>query len=151
MRSIWSKDVASAVLIMVIGVAVLLYAQSHYKFGSFRSPGPGLFPVLVSGVLALVGLGLLIQSLLRPIEGEAMRFAMRPFLVILGAIAVFAMIYPVAGVAPAVFALVMISSYADNKLSLRHKALLALIVTAVAVGLFTLVLGVSLPVLRGVW
>lgn len=151
MRSIWTKDVATAVLIIVLGVAVLLYAQGQYKFGSFRSPGPGLFPVLVSGVLAVVGLGLLAQALVQRVETDETRFAWRPFLVILAAIAVFAVTYPLAGVAPAVFLLVMISSYADTKLTLKVKLLLAVIVTVIAVVLFTLILGVRLPVIAGVW
>ncbi|WP_136637690.1 tripartite tricarboxylate transporter TctB family protein [Pseudooceanicola onchidii] len=151
MRSIWSKDVATAVLIIVLGVAVLLYAQGHYKFGSFRSPGPGLFPVLVSGVLAVVGVGLLIQALMQGTAPEDVRFAWRPFILILGAIAVFAVTYPVTGVAPSVFLMVIISSYSDNKLPLKNKVLLASIVTVIAVVLFTMILGVRLPVIAGVW
>ena len=151
MRSLWSREVASALLITGLGVAVLAYAQTHYTFGSFRSPGPGLFPSLVAGVLALVGAGLIVQTLLRKVEPETMAFAARPFGLVLASIAAFALIYPVAGVGPAVFVLAIVSAFADRKLNLLNKVWVGLAVTAIAVVLFRLILGVQLPVIRGVW
>lgn len=151
MKSLWSRELASALLITGLGVAVLTYSQAHYKSGSFRSPGPGLFPALIAGLLAIVGIGLAAQAWLKRVRSEDMPFAARPFVVVLGSIAIFALTYEVAGVGPAVFIMTVLSSFGDSRLNLRDRGLLGLAVTAIAIVLFRVILGVQLPIVAGVW
>tara|TARA_R110000751_G_scaffold3825_2_gene17779 strand:+ start:1352 stop:1807 length:456 start_codon:yes stop_codon:yes gene_type:complete len=151
MKNVLTRDMASALMIFCIGLAATLYAWTHYKLGNFRAPGPGLFPVVIAGLLTLVGLGLTVQALVQKVQTEKPDFEFRPFVVIMIAIIAFAMIFPVAGVLPAVFALTFISCFADTPLDTKGKIAVSCVVAVIAVVLFRLILGVRLPVLTGVW
>src|ERR1700754_2652406 len=48
------NDVAAGALFAAIGIATIATA-SDYPLGTMRSIGPGYFPILIGGVLALLG------------------------------------------------------------------------------------------------
>lgn len=146
MRSYLNRDLMTGALIFGLGLAATLYAQSNYQLGTFRTPGPGLFPTLVSSLLTLVGVGLLLQALLAPVPENLPQFETRPFVLVMVAVAAFAVIFPYLGYAVAVFALSLISSFADDQMKLTRKLVLAAVVTGIAVLLFRGILGVRLPV-----
>ncbi|GGM12231.1 hypothetical protein GCM10011534_38000 [Pseudooceanicola nanhaiensis] len=146
MRSYLNRDLMTGALIFGLGLAATLYAQSSYQLGTFRTPGPGLFPTLVSSLLTLVGVGLLLQALLAPVPETLPQFETRPFVLVMVAVAAFAVIFPYLGYALAVFALSLISSFADDQMKLTRKMVLAAVVTGIAVLLFRGILGVRLPV-----
>lgn len=146
MRSYLNRDLMTGALIFGLGLAATLYAQSNYQLGTFRTPGPGLFPTLVSSLLTLVGVGLLLQALLAPVPENLPQFETRPFVLVMVAVAAFAVIFPYLGYAVAVFALSLIASFADDQMKLTHKLGLAAVVTGIAVLLFRGILGVRLPV-----
>lgn len=147
MKSLLNRETATGLLVTGFGLATTLYAQSHYKLGTFRTPGPGLFPTLVASALTVIGACLLIQSLVQRQQAEAAEFEYRPFLMVLLSIAAFAVIFPYAGYGPGVFALAVIAGFADTQLKFLHKLALAAVVTVIAVGLFRGILGVRLPIL----
>lgn len=144
MRRFASRDMATGLLIFAFGLATAIYAQAHYKLGSFRSPGPGLFPTLVASVLTIVGVALIAQAILRPSEEEQPSFEARPFLFVVLAIAAFAVLQPYFGFAPSVLALAFIGAFADDRLKIPQKLLLAAALSGVAILLFRVVLGVRL-------
>ena len=146
MRTYLNRDLMTGALIFGLGLAATLYAQSNYQLGTFRTPGPGLFPTLVSSLLTLVGVGLLLQALLAPVPENLPQFETRPFVLVMVAVAAFAVIFPYLGYAVAVFALSLISSFADDQMKLTRKLVLAAVVTGIAVLLFRGILGVRLPV-----
>lgn len=146
MKTLLNRDLLTGALIFGLGLAATLYAMSNYQLGTFRTPGPGLFPALVASLLTLVGTGLLLQALLAPVPENLPEFETRPFLLVMLGVSAFAVIFPYFGYAVAAFALSLISSFADDQLGLPQKLLLAAVVTAVAVVLFTVLLGVRIPV-----
>ena len=151
MKVLFNRDIATGMLVLVFGAGTVLYASSQYTMGSFRSPGPGLFPTLVAGVLALVGVGLLVQAALQRNAETLSQFEWRPFAVILLAIALFAVVFSQSGYGPAVFVLAFVCSYADDALNWRQKLGLAAVITAMAVVLFRFALGLRLPVIAQGW
>lgn len=60
-----SKDFWSGVIFLGVGVAFAGFGR-HYPMGTTMRMGPGYFPTLLGGLLALIGLGLIIRSLLQP-------------------------------------------------------------------------------------
>lgn len=151
MKVLLNRDIATGMLVLILGAGTALYASSQYAMGSFRSPGPGLFPTLVAAVLALVGVGLLIQALFQRKAEALTRFELRPFVVILLAIAAFAVVFSQSGYGPAVFVLAFVCSYSDDALNWRQKLGLAAVITVMAVVLFRFALGLRLPVIAQGW
>lgn len=60
-RTPWQADVAVGLVAAIAGAVVISYAFSMPTLGEGR-PGPGLFPGIIGGLLALFGLGLAVRS-----------------------------------------------------------------------------------------
>lgn len=135
---------AAAGLLVVLA---LVFGAGAFSLG-FRAegvPGPGLLPLLAS--LALLPLGL--RLLLAPGRlGEASPFRARP-LALLAALAAYALALPRAGfVVPTVVLLVLWARGFHGR-PLGHALLLAVSLTAGAVLVFGVLLGVRLPLWPG--
>jgi hypothetical protein len=144
-----SRDFLSGLLFTFLGLVALVVA-SDYPMGTLRRMGPGYFPIVLGGVLTLLGLAIAAKglSLERAPEGPsraeaAPGFVWRPLLVVLLALVVFAVALPYIGLALAVVVLVLISAFAEPGFRLRSALPLALILAAMAVGIF--VYGIGLP------
>src|SRR5262245_27592925 len=63
------KDFWSGIMFLAFA-AVALWAARGYSLGSAGRMGPGYFPMLLGGVLALLGFILVVRSLVITSEGE---------------------------------------------------------------------------------
>lgn len=141
------KDFWAGLLFLGIGVAAIAIALAGgYELGSARKMGPGYFPVWLGGALAVTGLLLTGKGVVA--QGAPLgRWALLPLtLVTLGTVA-FAAIVNVAGLAPAIVVLVLVSSLASVQFSLRWAVPLALGLAIVSVLVFIKGLGVAVPVM----
>ena len=57
----WREFIAGA-LFSAVGIAVALYASSHYQVGSAARMGPGYFPTMLGWVLAALGVVIALLS-----------------------------------------------------------------------------------------
>ena len=62
-------DLISGIILLVAGVAVFMQSLS-YPIGTFRTPGPGLFPLIASILLIALSATLTVQAVL-PKKGAA--------------------------------------------------------------------------------
>jgi len=62
-------DLISGIILLVAGVAVFMQSLS-YPIGTFRTPGPGLFPLIASVLLLGLSAALTLQAIL-PKKGAA--------------------------------------------------------------------------------
>ncbi len=132
------------------GLAIGLFViwQVHgYPMGTPRRMGAGFFP-LTLGIL-LVGLSLMVLAL----EGRGIvkpdmpRPAWGGLIWVLLPIAAFAALAEPAGLAPAIIASVLLSSRADDSLTLLTSLILGVGCAAVASVLFVLALGLPLRII----
>ena len=56
------KDILLGVLFAVIGL-VFFYQSTFYHMGTHHKIGPGYFPLLISGLLILIGLLLILKKI----------------------------------------------------------------------------------------
>lgn len=130
------------------GAAAILIGRD-YEFGSAGAMGPGYFPSLLGGLLALIGLVRIALAL--RIGGAAVEpFALRRLALVTGAILAFGLLLEGAGLVPAVLALVMIGSSASDEFHAGRSALLACALALFAVLVFGLGLGLPLSAF-GTW
>ncbi len=143
------KDFWAGMIYFGLGLGFALVARD-YSFGTTIRMGPGYFPTVLGGLLALVGLISIVRGI--RLGGEPIsRFAWRPVIFISLSLVLFGLLLPGGGLIPALAALLLIAPAAAR--SFRYSltgalAAIALIVFCAVV--FVEALGLPLP-LFGKW
>ena len=113
-----------------------------YQMGSSVRMGPAYFPVVLGGILAALGLLVLIDSLVE--EGpKVAKFHFRPLLFIAISSLAFAYLLKPLGLVLASIALVFISAYGGHEFKWKEVAILSLVLVVFSVLVF--VKGLTLP------
>jgi hypothetical protein len=135
-----NQNLARGVFLVALALAFGIAAARH-RLGDFGHAGPGLFPLLVSSLLLIVGILTIIQSRLIPFVRFDLNF--KNIVLILLALLAFVVLSKLASIILGIVAMVFIASYAGTapswKRSLQISA--ALIVVAYA---FQKLLGLNL-------
>jgi len=135
------KDFLSGVFF--VGVAgVFAFSVSGLPIGSSTRMGPGYFPLILTGALALLGVVLIVRGL-RTRDTAPTPVHWRALLLIVGAAVVFGVVVRPLGFLPAVGLTVLLATLA----SMRYGPATSITVTAVLVVFCWLVfsLGLGLP------
>lgn len=145
------RDFLAGVMFTVVGAAFAVGA-TNYTVGSSARMGPGYFPLLLGGLLAVLGIVVIAGSVvMRASNGERVgRIAWKPLAFVIGANLVFGVLLgglpsmglPALGLILAIYALVIVASIAGTRFSLRSSLVLA---TILAIGSYlTFILGLRL-------
>jgi hypothetical protein len=137
-------DLLSGLALVLVGAAIIWMAQA-YQMGTPRRMGPAFLPTLVGGILAVFGL--IILSGARKRAEELPDLMMRPVVLILVAIAFWALTIEYLGLVPSTFGLVIISAVASPGFGLIRALLTAGAATLFAYLVFIAGLGMPIPVL----
>ena len=139
-----SKDFYSGLIFIFFGVLAIGIARD-YPMGTAVRMGPGYFPTILGGSLAL--LGLVVSARFLWLSGEAMEpWALRTLLFVLGATLAFGFLIQPLGLFLTTLLLVVLSCLGGWKFRLREVAILSLGLAALAVGLFVYALGLPFNV-----
>jgi len=139
------KDFWSGIMFLVIGLAFVGFAQS-YDMGTAQRMGPGYFPTVLGGLLAILGLiiSIVAQRNDEP-GGEIERFHFGPLLIVLGAVALFGVLLRPAGLVAALLVLIGVSAYASHEFRLREIVPLAAFLVVLVLTVFVWGLGLVIP------
>jgi drug/metabolite transporter (DMT)-like permease len=146
-RRRFNKDRYGAVLLILLGVAVVVEGSS-YRIGSLTRMGAGFLPVVYGTLLASIGVALGLTSRRGPDE-RGLPAEWRGWLCILGGVLSFALVGRHGGLVPATFASVFISALGDRQNSVRDAAVLALVMVVASYLIFSL--GLRLPLAPFAW
>jgi hypothetical protein len=142
------KDFWSGIVFLFFGLSAIVIGQD-YEMGTAGRMGPAYFPTALGGLLTLVGSASLLRSFFRP--GEPIgRLYWKELSLVLAAVLLFGFLVRDAGLVPAAFLLILISSYAGQKFNLGKALALAVGGALFAVGLFVKLLGLPMPIF-GPW
>ena len=149
------KDFLSGLLFMAVGVW-FAWSASRYSIGTAARMGPGYFPLLLGGVLALLGAVIVFKALVFETEdGGRMRpWAWRPVGFIVLANVLFGVLIaglpawglPPMGLVPAIFALTIFSAKAGRAFRWKEVLLLAAVLALGSYLCFDVLLQLQLPV-----
>src|SRR5262249_60077833 len=114
----------------------------RYPMGSFARAGPGLFPLLVSSLLFLVGMAIVVRALLS--EREHLTFNIRNIALILASLAGFALLSQHLNMIAGIVFLVFCAAFAGTDYSVVRNLKVAAFLIAVAL-MFQKGLGLQLP------
>ena len=137
------QDIGAGVVFLLIGVAGI-YFGSDLAFGTAARMGPGYFPVLLSGLIIVVGLVVGFKGL--TIEGPPIEpVQLRPISFIIAAILIFGFLIERIGLALTAILLTIFAAYARPEVKLSETILLGVGLALFTVVVFVYVLGQALP------
>lgn len=140
------RDIAGGILLVVVGLGFSWYASANYNLGTIQRMGPGMFPAGLGIGLAILGVFQMIPAFFRPGKMPEIR-VWSPLFILLSVAAFALMIRPV-GLIPAVLAVIWISSLAELRLRVRTLLIESLVLCVLVWLLFTVGLGLSIPLFR---
>ena len=136
------KDFWAGVMFFTFGAGMAVIALKNYQMGSAVRMGPAYFPVVLGGILAVLGLILLLRAFV--LKGAKVPiFHFRPLLFILAACLAFAYTLKLLGLIGATLLLVFISAYGGHEFKWKEVAILYVVLIIFSVLVF--VKGLTLP------
>lgn len=139
-----SRDVFAGVFFVAVGVGVFLLSRG-YGIGTPAHLGPGVFPMLLSGLLVALGLAIAILAL-REKAQAAFSLSWRPLALVTAAVVLFGFGLEPLGLFVVVALLALVSRLARPGHSVIESLVLAGALAAVTSVLFSSVLGLPVPV-----
>lgn len=141
------QDVLGGILMMLAG-GFFLWFGLDYRMGSARSMGPGYFPVILSCMLAAVGLAMAVKGVIA--EGELVEIVSpRPVLAVIGSVIAFAVLVGWLGFVAASLAVVCIAAAAVAGARWLETSIYAVALTVAAAVLFIGLLGLPMRLVVG--
>jgi len=136
------QDFWAGLMFVGFGLFFVVVALMNYQMGSAVRMGPAYFPVLLGGLLAILGLVVLIGSVVETGPPVA-KFHFRPLLFIAASSLAFAYLLKPLGLVLASTALVFISAYGGHEFKFKEVAIMSAVLVVFAVLVF--VKGLTLP------
>ena len=144
------KNVLAGLVFMLIA-GVLGYAAYRLPLGTTLRMGPGYFPLVLTGMLGLLGLVSLLNGLRTASSDTSVAgFAWSRMVLICGSALFFALCLDGLGLPLAVFGTVLIAAFASKRFRVVEGVLLAVGVTIVSWVLFSMLLNLPFRML-GSW
>jgi Tripartite tricarboxylate transporter TctB family len=136
------KDFWAGVMFIAFA-AVALYVSRNYSLGTAVRMGPGYFPILLGGVLALVGAILVVRSLV--IAGDPIgHVQVLPLVVVAVAVVLFGVLLPRLGLAITLPLVIAVAALASVQSRRWEVLILALVLTVFSALVF--IYGLRLPI-----
>ena len=148
------RDYYGGALMMFIGLGAILEGQ-RYGIGTLTRMGPGFFPVALGGVLIFIGILIAGSAYLSSEPDHENFLPAQPqwfaWACIIASPIAFMVLGEYGGLLPATFACVFIAAVGDKETTLKQALGLSAFITVLGIALFTLLLKIPFPVIRGVW
>src|SRR5262249_55974249 len=119
-----------------------------YPFGSAFRMGPGYFPILLGGILALFGVVLVVRGL-RSSDMIVPGWSLRALIVLPVSLILFGYLMDNAGFVPALVALIFGSAAAGSEFKFIEVVALTIVLVALSVGIFIWGIGLPYPLVVG--
>jgi len=143
------KDLAAGAVFVGFGLAFAVTA-STYEVGSGLRMGPGYFPLVLGGLLVLLGVLIAGKAFVSPETGELGPVPWRAAGLLVAAILFFGFAIRGFGVAPTLFVSVLLAALAGPKMRLLPALVIATTLTVLSVAIFIYALQLPLQLL-GPW
>ena len=143
-----AKDFWTGVIYIAIGGTAIIIGRD-YGMGTAVKMGPAYFPVILSGILILIGAISVLRSFFKP-GTPVGTVAWKGLFLVIASTLLFGFVVRGAGMAIALPLMVLLSAYASVRFRWKYALALAAGVTVFCILIFQVGLGVPLPIL-GSW
>lgn len=138
-----TRDVLAGLFFVAVGVAVFVLSRG-YGIGTPAHLGPGVFPMLLAGLLVALGAAIALVAI-RDKAAAALRLSWRPLLLVTAAVCLFGFGLDLLGLFAAVALMVLVSRVARSGQGLVESLVIAATLGAAASFLFYFLLGLPVP------
>ena len=135
------RNLVRGLFLMAIALAFGITAL-QYPSGSFSRPGPGMFPLMVSSLLLLIGIATVVRS--RYVERVHLQLQYKNIGLILGSLCAFAIVSEYVNMILGIIVMVFLASFAASSYSIWRNVKIAAGLIAMAFVLQKF-LGLNLP------
>lgn len=119
------RDFWSGVLFIVTGLLFMVLSR-QYTMGTAAKMGPGYFPTVLGGIMAVLGVLILLPAFsMKSPEARVTNVDLKSNVLVLLGVAVYAFTLPKLGFLIAAGLLIFIASFAHHEFKIRQTALLA--------------------------
>lgn len=139
-------DTIGGVITVTLGL-IASYISKGYSMGSSVAIGPGVFPMILSVLLVLLGAGIILGAQGRATEGSP-TINMRAIVCIVGSIVAFALLIGTAGLVLAIFVSVFLARMAEPGNNIFSLIALAGGLSLLCWGVFVFALGLPLTIMN---
>jgi Tripartite tricarboxylate transporter TctB family len=141
------KDFWAGLMFIAFGVGFAWVAQS-YQMGTSVRMGPAYFPTMLGGILAVIGLWILVQSLIIA-GGPVGKFYFRPLILIVLATVLFGVLLKPLGLVLSLAVLVGVGAFGGFEFRWKEVTILYVVLAVFSVLVFVKGLGLPIPVWPG--
>jgi putative tricarboxylic transport membrane protein len=123
MRIRHPKDFCAGVMFLMFGAAAVFFA-TDYNVGSSAKMGPGYFPFVLGGLLAVLGVTLMVRSVFwtqQPQDWPALHY--KPLVLVLSSVLLFGLLLRPLGLLVSTTLLVVVSSLASPEFRWKEALL----------------------------
>jgi hypothetical protein len=169
------KDFLAGLVFLAFGLAAIAIADNDYPMGTAMRMGPGNFPVALGGILGLFGIYLAARGLwqwagaAREAKEASLDFVTdrgpapvawswqqvvwgwRAVACIVASMLAFGFLMPRLGLVPALVAMFFIAALGGREFRWREVAVLTALMTALAVGVFVVLLKLPFQLFPGIY
>ncbi len=141
------RDFFAGLLFIAIGLGFFV-TGFQYNLGSAARMGPGYFPVMLSGLLIVIGVVVSLRSLVKTDDTDARPLVsanVKSVASVIGGTVLFGIVLANLGLVLAIFALVITSSAAAGRAFHWQTFALAVALSAFSAAIFVFALGLSIP------
>jgi len=143
------KDTLAGLVFITFGLAFAVGALT-YEIGSTLRMGPGYFPLVLGGLLVVLGVVIIVKGFVDGEGGAIGTVPWRALGLILGAIFFFGLTVRGLGLAPTVFIATFMSAFASHRTGVVSALIIAAGLTGLCILVFVVALSLRLP-LVGPW
>jgi hypothetical protein len=143
------RDLIAGLIFVAFGLGFGGIALT-YELGSALRMGPGYFPLVLGGLLVLLGLAIAAEGILRGGEAPLGPIHWRGLIFLTAAVLVFGLFVRRLGLSPALFSATLLAAFSSERTSALAAFAMAAGLTIVCVLIFVAGLGMPVPLL-GPW
>jgi hypothetical protein len=143
------KDLLAGAVFIAFGLGFAVIG-SRYELGTALRMGPGYFPLLLGGVLALLGIGTIVEGHVRGDASAIGPIPWRAIILLTLAVLFFAFTVRRLGLAPALVGATLLAAFSSRRTSILAALLMAVGLTALCSLIFVELLGLPVPLI-GPW
>lgn len=143
------KDLASGAIFVGVGLFYGTYTLRTLPIGRALDMGPGYFPIVLSGLVTIIGVCVMVRSFF---VGQETPFGVVPWrgiVMLTLAIVAFGLLLDWIGMLPAVFAATFLASMASKRFNPLKAGVVSIVAAFFCVAVF--IYGIKLPIPVIIW
>jgi len=140
------RDLWAGVMFFVFGVLFVVLSR-QYQLGTAAKMGPGYFPTILGGLLAVLGLIIAFGAFDKhSAELKIERVGWRQLLLLLASIGLFGLLLPKVGMVGSIVVLIGVSALASHEFKLRDTVISTIVLIVLSYVVFVKGLELQFPV-----